>query len=135
MEKEHNKGAEWLFELKDKIKGRQSQERVTISIENVRKQAKKIPNWKSPGKNGVEGYWIKNLTNMHDRIADQLNKVLMGTDTLPIWLTHGRTRLPKKNSANGQKCFSFRGAKLWNSLPAESKTASSLNGFKKSIMG
>ena len=42
-------------------------------------------------------------------------------------------RLPKKNSANGQKCFSFRGVKLWNSLPAESKTASSLNGFKKSI--
>ena len=40
-----------------------------------------------------------------------------------------------KTSANGQKCFSFRGAKLWNSLPAESKTASSLNGFKKSIKG
>ena len=41
----------------------------------------------------------------------------------------------KKNSANGQKCFSFREAELWNSLPADSKTASSLNGFKKSIMG
>ena len=44
-------------------------------------------------------------------------------------------RLPKKNSANGQKYFSFRGAKLWNSHPAEAKTASSLNGFKKSIKG
>ena len=44
-------------------------------------------------------------------------------------------RLPKKRSANGQKCFSFRGAKLWNSLPADSKTASSLGGFKKSIQG
>ena len=36
-------------------------------------------------------------------------------------------RLPKKSSANGQKCFSFRGAKLWNSLPAETKQASSIN--------
>ena len=44
-------------------------------------------------------------------------------------------RLPKKNSANGQKCFSFLGAGLWNNLPAESKTVSSLNGFKKSIKG
>ena len=44
-------------------------------------------------------------------------------------------RLPKKRSANGQKCFSFRGAKIWNSLPAESKTASSLNSFKKLIKG
>ena len=44
-------------------------------------------------------------------------------------------RFPKKRSANGQKCFSFRGAKLWNSLPAESNKASSLGGFKKSIQG
>ena len=39
-------------------------------------------------------------------------------------------RLPKKNSAIGQKSFSFHGAKLWNSLSAESKQASSLNNFK-----
>ena len=44
-------------------------------------------------------------------------------------------RLPKNKSANGQKCFSFRGAKLWNSLPAESKKASSLISFKNSIKG
>ena len=39
-------------------------------------------------------------------------------------------RLPKKKSANGQKCFSFHGTKLWNSLPAESMKASSLISFK-----
>ena len=39
-------------------------------------------------------------------------------------------RLPMKTSANGQKCFSVRGAKLWNSLPAETKQASSINTFK-----
>ena len=50
-------------------------------------------------------------------------------------LTETDLRLPKKRSANGQKCFSFRGAKIWNSLPAESKTASSLNSFKKLIKG
>ena len=44
-------------------------------------------------------------------------------------------RLPKKKSANGQKCFSFRGAKLWNSLPAESKMAYSLNSFKNPFKG
>ena len=42
-------------------------------------------------------------------------------------------RLPKKTSASGQKCFSFRGAKLWNSLPAETKQASSINIFKHSL--
>ena len=52
-----------------------------------------------------------------------------------LWNTDSDLRLPKKRSANGQKCFSFLGAKLWNSLPAESKKASSLGGFKKSIQG
>ena len=32
-------------------------------------------------------------------------------------------RIPKRNTANGQKGFSFQGAKLWNSLPTELKTA------------
>jgi hypothetical protein len=56
-----------------------------------------MPNWKSPGKDGVQGYWIKNLTNLHERISHQLNKILMGTDTLPEWLTHGRTVLCQKD--------------------------------------
>ena len=54
VEKEHNKGAEWLSELKDEVKERHSQIGVTINIENIRTQAKKMPNWKSPGKDGVQ---------------------------------------------------------------------------------
>ena len=42
-------------------------------------------------------------------------------------------RLPMKRSANGQRCFSYRGAKLWNSLSADLKQASSLYSFKNTI--
>ena len=42
-------------------------------------------------------------------------------------------RLPMKKSSNGQKCFSYRGVKAWNDLPADTKQATSLNSFKKSI--
>ena len=42
-------------------------------------------------------------------------------------------RVPKKISTNSQKCFSFRGTKLWNGLSAESKKASSLKTFKQTI--
>ena len=42
-------------------------------------------------------------------------------------------RLPMKKSSNGQKCFSYRGTKAWNDLPADTKQATSLNSFKKSI--
>ena len=42
-------------------------------------------------------------------------------------------RLSKKRSSNGQRCFSYRGAKLWNGLSTESKQATSLYSFKKTI--
>ena len=42
-------------------------------------------------------------------------------------------RLPKKTTMGGQKAFSYRGAKLWNSLSAEPKQAPSLSYFKKVV--
>ena len=35
-------------------------------------------------------------------------------------------KLPRKKSCNGQRCFSYRGAKMWNDLPEKTKQASSL---------
>ena len=43
-------------------------------------------------------------------------------------------KLPKKTSSNGQKGLSYNGAKMWNSLPTESKLAPSLASFKKSLV-
>ena len=43
-------------------------------------------------------------------------------------------KLPKKNPTNGQKCFSYNDAKMWNSLLTESKLAPSLASFKKSLV-
>ena len=67
------------------------------------------------------------LCNLFTKISQCSFRNLRNTET--------DLRLPKKRSANWQKCFSFRGDKLWNSLPAESKMASSLNSFKNSIKG
>ena len=67
------------------------------------------------------------LCNLFIKNSACSSRILRNTET--------DLRLLKKRSANGQKCFSFRGAKLWNSLPAESKTVSSLGSFKKSIQG
>ena len=64
-----------------------TQERVVISVEKVTKQCRKMPNWKTPGKDGVQGYWIKNLSNLPERIAVQTNKILMEDDSLPAWMT------------------------------------------------
>ena len=91
--------AQWLKELKNENMVENQQELVEISPENGTKQCRKIPNWKVPGKDGVLGYSTKSLSSLHKRIACQLNKILEGADTLPTWMTYGRTVLCQKDPA------------------------------------
>ena len=54
---EHNREAEWLKDLKkERVNDERPQKRVSISLEKIRKQCRKIPNWKAPGRDGVQGY-------------------------------------------------------------------------------
>ena len=53
-------------------------EKVEISQEMVKIQGRKMLNWKAPGKDGAQGYWLKNLTLLHRRIAVQLYQILDG---------------------------------------------------------
>ena len=63
----NNQEAEWLKDLKNELgNDKYLQERVVVSVEKVTKQSRKIPNQKAPGKDGVQGYWIKNLSNPHE---------------------------------------------------------------------
>ena len=48
----------------------------------------------------------------------------------PLRNTFTGLKILKKSSVNGQNCFSYRGVKLWNSLPAEAKSAL-LQNFNK----
>ena len=104
--KGYNREAEWLKDIMRKDK--HLQERVVISVEKVTKQCRKMPNWKSPGKDGIQGYWIKNLSNFHERIAVQREKILMGDDSIPAWMTHGRTVLCQKDPRKGNAVENYR---------------------------
>ena len=107
--KGHNRGAEWLNNINNKLgNDKHLQERVVISVGKVMKQCRKIPNGKISGKDGVEGYWIKNLSNIHELIAAQMNKILMGDDSLPAWMTFGRTVLYQKDPRKGHAVEYYR---------------------------
>ena len=60
-----------------------------------------MPKLEVPGKDGVQGYWTKNLSNLPEWIAIQTNKILMGDDILPAWIMHGRTVLCQKGPRKG----------------------------------
>ena len=70
--------------------------------------AKNIPKWKAPGPGGVEGYWVKKLTALIERIAAQMNEVVNGRALIPLWMTTGRTVLCQKDPQKGNAVGNYR---------------------------
>ena len=50
----------------------------------------KISNWKTPGHDGIHGFWFKTFTSIHGRLALEMNKCLQRAH-VPEWMTKGRT--------------------------------------------
>ena len=59
----------------------------------------------------INGLAAQYMSNLFTRTSACSSRSLQNTKT--------DLRIPKKTSANGQKCFSYRGAKLRSSLPAK----------------
>ena len=109
VEKEHNRSAEWLKELKKEIdcKMKRTQDTVRIDTEKVRKQSRKLPNRKASGPDGVQGYWLKHFTVHHETIVSQLDVMLMEEEVLE-WMAHGRTVLCQKDLQKGTVVDNYR---------------------------
>ena len=102
----HN--AEWLKELKQGTV-EAKQEDIEITAEMVTARSKKIPNWKASGPDGIQGYWIKNLTALHERMADPMNDLINNMVTIPVWLTTGRTVLCQKGQERRSAVYHLLG--------------------------
>ena len=87
-EKEHERNAEWLRELRAEI-DKMKQNDINVTTEMIKEQVKKIPNWKTPGPDGIQGYWMKKLTALHERIAKQIDNISNRED-VPKWMTLGK---------------------------------------------
>ena len=65
----HNDKAEWRREVEIELGGVNKQDNMKITVDGVREQLRKTPNWKAPGSDEVHGYWLKNMSSLHEKIA------------------------------------------------------------------
>ena len=103
---EHNREAEWMNDFKMGMEDTPKQQKVEITEVKVKKMLRKIPNWKAPGPDGVQGFWLKNFTSMHKYLTKFLTRCLEG-DT-PGWMTKGRTVLIQKDNSKGIEQSNYR---------------------------
>ena len=78
-----------------------------ITADKITKTLSKMPNWKSPGPDFVQGFWLKNFTSLHRRMTEQLSKCLEEGD-IPNWMTEGRTVLIMKDKNKGTIASNYR---------------------------
>ena len=103
---EHKRNADWIKKQEGKI-STVKQGEVSISLADVKDKVKKIPNWKGPGPDEIQGYWVKNFTGLHDKIAQHLQHCLRASE-VPGWLVEGRTILIMKDPAKGPLVGNYR---------------------------
>ena len=72
----HRENTDWLKKMENELGELTVQDDIHSEIKEARKQIRKMPNWKSSGSDGVQKYWIKNLSNLHNSIALQLDRCL-----------------------------------------------------------
>ena len=99
--------AVWLRELRAE-KDNMKQTDIEILTEMITKQVKKIQHWKIPGPDGVQGYWLKILTALHECIAKQMDDIISNRENIPEWMTLGKTVLYQKDSSKGNAVDNYR---------------------------
>ena len=58
---------------------------------------------------------------------------LSDSNTRVLWNSGTDVHIPRMRTSNGQKCFAYRGAKVWNDLDSETKLASNIQYFKSRL--
>ena len=67
---------------------------------------RKMPSWKAPGPDGVQGYWLKNVRSVHENLRAQLTECLQRE--VPLWINKGRTVFIQKDKNRGTATSNYR---------------------------
>ena len=101
------KKKEWLRKLRaENVNMKQNY--INIATKKIKEQVKKIPNWKRPGPDGVQGYWLKKLTALHKCIAKQMDTIISNREDIPKWMTSGKTVLSQKDPSKENAVDNYR---------------------------
>lgn len=95
---EHNPHASWTTIEADEVGNINAMPEITISKEDVTQVAKRIHNWKAPGSDKIQNYWLKYFTSSHEYLANTLNHLIHNPHDIPPFLTQGVTYLKPKDN-------------------------------------
>ena len=103
----HKERATWVNNNTRELEGLEEGPKTEIHIDLLKTTLKRIPNWKTPGHNGIHCVWFKKFTSIHDRLALEMNRCLQEAQ-VPDWTTKGKTTLIQKDPSKGTAPNNYR---------------------------
>ena len=103
----HNAEAPWISEVKQTLNPTSQQEDISIGVNDVRLGIRGMTNWRAPGPDGIQGFWFKKFSCLHERIAEGLQGCIEN-GAVPAWMTVGRTSLFMKDPAKGTAADNYK---------------------------
>ena len=82
------------------LEGLEESPKIEIHIELLKKTLKDIPNWKTPGHDGIHGFWFRKFSSIHDRLALEMNRCLQDAQ-VPDRMSKRKTTLIQKDLSKG----------------------------------
>ena len=103
---DHQKDAKWLPDLESEVNFNR-QEKIDITTGSLKNILSRMPNWKSPRPDLVQGFWLKNFIGLHEKVSLQPKECLV-IGFVPSLLTRGRTLLLQKDRSKGNVASNYR---------------------------
>ena len=70
-----HKDAKCLQDLQSEVNVKK-QEKIDITTGSLKKILGRMPNWKSPGPDLVQGFWLKNFSSLYERFKVAAKRML-----------------------------------------------------------
>jgi hypothetical protein len=85
--KEINEDAEWIKEIRKECSKITPMVSNDFTEEDVAQAIKKTSNWKAPGPDGLQNFWLKSFTATHKPLAKIFSTMLNNPQRIPKYLT------------------------------------------------
>ena len=99
---DHNRTAEWIDQTKNELTEIPDMQDIVVTEETIKNKLRKAPNFKSPGPDKVQNFWMKQLTSLHSYYARSFTRLINKDEQAPDWLTEGITHLIPKSENTDQ---------------------------------
>ena len=118
--KKHYENAERINNITRELEGLEQGHKTEILIDLLKTTLKRTSNWKTPGHDGIHGFWFTKFTSIQGRQALEMNRCLQGAQ-IPDWMTTLIQKVPSKGTAPNNyrpiTCLPI----MWKTLTAQIK--------------